>query len=76
MASNCYMSVFIQKANAVGFCIQQSVQHVVHAPRLASAEEWSTTLISAGLALVCAIAILSVFLALENSKPNTRRRFT
>jgi len=76
MASNCYMSVLSQKANAVGYCVQQAIQHVVHAPRMAAADEWCTALISLALAIICGLAILSVFLALETTKPTSRRRFT
>jgi F0F1-type ATP synthase membrane subunit c/vacuolar-type H+-ATPase subunit K len=76
MASNCYMSVFTAKANTIGYCVQQAIQHVVRAPRLAAADEWFTTVISVGLAILCAMAILSVFIAFEAGKHNGRRRFT
>jgi hypothetical protein len=76
MASNCYMGVLSQKANAFGYCVQQAIQHVVHAPRLAGAEEWCTALISLALAIVCGLAILFVVLAFERTKPTSGRRFT
>jgi hypothetical protein len=76
MASNCYMGILTQKINTIGLCVQQSIQRVAHAPRSATAYDWSTTLISMGLAIVCAIAILSVFLAIETTKQTSRRRFT
>jgi hypothetical protein len=76
MVSNCYMGVLSQKANAVGYCVQQAIQHVVHAPRSAAAHEWCTALISLALAIVGALLILSVFLAFETTKQSSGRRFT
>jgi hypothetical protein len=76
MAGNCYMSVLTQKVTAVGYCVQQAIQHVVHAPRSAGADEWCTALISLGLAIAGALLILFIFLVVETAKHRSTRRFT
>jgi hypothetical protein len=74
MSVNCYATVLSQKTAAFGHCVQSAIQHVIRAPRLAEANEWATSLISARLAVACAILLVVVLLVIDNRKP--RRRFT
>jgi hypothetical protein len=75
MAINCYLSTFGSKPAALASCVQHAVQHVAHAPRLASGEDWSTSLITAVLALLLASGVALLLTSLENARP-ARRRFT
>ena len=75
MALNCYISTFGMKSAALATCVERAVQHVTHAPRLAPGEDWSTTLITTGLALVLAAMVALFLVSLENARP-ARRRFT
>jgi hypothetical protein len=76
MASNCYSGLLTQKAVIVGNCLQQSVLRLVHAPRLASFDDWFTGFLTLVLALVCALCVLSCLFILESAKRATPRRFT
>lgn len=76
MASNCYSGLLGQKAALVGNCLQQTILRLVHAPRLASIEDWLTGFLTLVLALVCALCVLSCLFILENAKRASPRRFT
>ena len=63
------------KAAALATCVERAVQRVAYTPRLAPGEDWSTMLITTGLAIVVAAIVALRLASLENARP-PRRRFT
>jgi hypothetical protein len=76
MTGHCFSSVFTQKAFVVGNCVQQTVLRILHAPRLASFDDWCVGVAALVLALVCALTVLAGLILLENVRRHTPRRYT
>jgi len=76
MTGNCFSTVLSQKAIVVGNCVQQTVLRIVHAPRLASFDDWCTGAFALCLALLGALAVLVGLILLENVKRSAPRRYT
>jgi len=76
MTGNCFSTVLSQKAIVVGNCVQQTVLRILHAPHLASFDDWCTGVLALCLALACAFAVLAGLILLENVRRSAPRRYT